>query len=172
MRRDVNLTKKKTKTKNGCDCHRRSWFDAPGKRRAHKKRYIRLRWGDGTKGHKARWVGFAPTSWSFKQDRPVPHDPLLLGFFVKPNLCENRAKSKKPGTGWVTLSIDCDRRAVKATLDGWTLGKVYIPTWLLGRVMRPVAVAEPGVHVTFDLKTESGCEKVLRAGFRPWDTIS
>jgi len=136
-----------------------------------KKRYIRLRWGDGTKGHKARWVGFAPTSWSFKQDRPVPHDPLLLGFFVKPNLCENRAKSKKPGTGWVTLSIDCDRRAVKATLDGWTLGKVYIPTWLLGRVMRPVAVAEAGVHVTFDPKTESGCEKVLRAGFRPWDSI-
>jgi len=136
-----------------------------------KKRYIRLRWGDGTKGHKARWVGFAPTSWTFKQNRPVPHDPLLLGFFVKPNLCENRAKSKKPGTGWVTLSIDCDRRAVKATLDGWTLGKVYIPTWLLGRVMRPVAVAEAGVHVTFDLKTESGCEKVLRAGFRPWDSI-
>jgi len=133
------------------------------------KRYVRIRWGDGQKGHKARWVGFAPSDW--KMNRSLATDPQLLGFYVKPNLCDRSNKSKR-NSGWVTLSIDCAHRAIKATIDGWTLGKVFIPTWLIGRVMRPVAVAEAGMPVKFDLQTEEGCEKVLRAGFRKWSTIT
>jgi len=133
------------------------------------KRYVRIRWGDGQKGHKARWVGFAPSDW--KMNRPLATDPQLLGFYVKPNLCDRSNKSKR-NSGWVTLSIDCAHRAIKATIDGWTLGKVFIPTWLIGRVMRPVAVAEAGMPVKFDLQTEEGCEKVLRAGFQKWSTIT
>jgi len=132
------------------------------------KRYIRLRWGDGTKGNKARWVGFAPSDW--KKGRPLDSDPELLGFYIKPTLCV-RSNKNKQNVGWVTLSIDCDRRAVKATIDGWTLGKVFIPTWLIGRVMRPVAIAETGTPVEFNLKTEEGCEKVIRSGFKKWATI-
>lgn len=133
------------------------------------KRYVRIRWGDGQKGHKARWVGFAPSDW--KMNRPLASDPQLLGFYVKPNLCDRSNKSKR-NSGWVTLSIDSAHRAIKATIDGWTLGKVFIPTWLIGRVMRPVAVAETGMPVKFDLQTEEGCEKVLRAGFKKWSTIN
>jgi len=132
------------------------------------KRYVRIRWGDGQKGHKARWVGFAPSDW--KMNHPLATDPQLLGFYVKPNLCDRSNKSKR-NSGWVTLSIDCAHRAIKATIDGWTLGKVFIPTWLIGRVMRPVAVSEAGMPVKFDLQTEEGCEKVLRAGFQKWSTI-
>jgi len=131
------------------------------------KKFIRIRWGNTAEIPPGRWVGFAPADWCRK--RPLGTDPQLLGFFVKPNLCERSCKSKKQ-SGWVTLSIDGHRRAIKATIDGWTLGKVFIPTWLLGRIMRPVAISEVGTPITFDVDREEGCEKVLRSGFSRWST--
>jgi len=131
------------------------------------KRFIRIRWGDTAEIPTGRWVGFAPADW--KRNRPLATDPQLLGFYVKPNLCDRSTKSKKQ-SGWVTLSIDGHRRAIKATIDGWTLGKVGLPRWLLGRIMRPVAIAEVGTPIQFDIDREEGCEKVLRSGFQKWST--
>merc|ERR1719411_1666518 len=136
----------------------------------NEKRFVRVLWGDGARGHSSRWIGFVPTGW--KMDHDLASDPQVLGFFLKPKLCDRSAKTNKRAcTGWVTLTIDCERRAIKATIDGWTLGKVFIPTWLLGRVMHPVAVAERGCPVRIDIATEQGCEKVIRAGFSPLATL-
>lgn len=136
----------------------------------NEKRFVRILWGDGARGHEARWIGFVPSGW--KMEHAIAQDPQVLGFFLKPKLCDRSAKTNKRAcTGWVTLTIDCERRAIKATIDGWTLGKMFIPTWLMGRVMHPVAISEPGTPVRFDVCSTRDCEKVLRAGFDRWSLL-
>merc|ERR1719461_3354 len=136
----------------------------------NEKRFVRVLWGDGARGHESRWIGFVPSGW--KMEHKLAQDPQVLGFFLKPKLCDRSAKTNKRAcTGWVTLTIDCERRAIKATIDGWTLGKMFIPTWLMGRVMHPVAVSEPCTSVRFDASSQRDCEKVVRAGFDRWSLL-